>query len=77
MSNYGFYVFSTSKSGGDMPDNRGVIQYKIDCTSDKSNFVVNTLLRNSGVTKADGTAITASDVNGKTSTSPLQIKGGN
>ena len=76
VSNYGFYVTSTSRSGSAMPDNRGVLQYKIDCTSDKSNFVVNTLLRNSGVTKADGTAITASDVNGKISTDALQIKGG-
>ena len=59
-----------------MPDNRGLLTYKIDCTSDKSNFVVNTLLRNSGVTKADRTAITATDLVGKTSGAALQIKGG-
>ena len=75
VSSYGFYVTSTSRSGGDMPDNRGVLQYKIDCTSDKSNFVVNTLLRNSGVTKADGKVITAVDLENKTSARPLQIKG--
>ena len=32
-------------------------------------------MRNSGVTKTDGAAITASDVDGKTSASPLKIEG--
>ena len=59
-----------------MEDNRGVLTYKLDCSNVIiNNFTINALLKISGVTKADGTAITATDLVGKTSGAALQIKG--
>ena len=56
-------------------DYKGTLKYKINFEGNKSNFTINTILRNSGVTKAvagaDGTTdVLAQDV----TTSPLKIK---
>ena len=54
---------------------KGTLKYKIKFNSITDNFAINTILRNSGVTKADGKAAISTDVSGKTSGDALTIIG--
>ena len=79
-SDVALYVESDVVDG--IKTNKGKLIYKINFESKRSNFAINTILRNAGVKKevagengqTTKTAITATDVDGTTSNSSLQIQ---
>ena len=62
-----------AEEGSTSIDKKGILKYKINFKNKTDYFTISTILRNSGVTKSDGTAITAVDVIDKTSQNPLEI----